>query len=1196
MKLARNVSHGSRMTTINFGVQRYASLSEPAQIRRDNLEDASHMYQFYRDVEDELTWIQEKQPAASSTDLGNSLSAVQNLIKKHQALESEIIAHDPLIDNVSACAERMIKAKHFASDDIKQRLDKLHGELQTLTEQSSARKAKLQASLEAQKFYTEIAEAEFWMEEKVPVLSSADYGKDQDTVQAYIKKLDTLERDIENFSSNIGELAALSRVLIEKDHYDTENIKQQQASVEKKYSQLQDSASQRRAKLNDAKKMYEFYREADEVAEWIQEKVTIASSEDYGQDLEHVEVLQQKFEDFLHELDTSEERITNITTMAKAMTEDNHFESEAIKKRSEEIVQMWAELREVAKARQEALAAAKQVHMYGRDADDTLEWIQEKDGVVSSEDYGHDLESVRALLSKHDALERDLAAISEQVEAITKEAERLIGLFPDAQEHIAAKHEEMVQAWNNLVEKATLRKKKLQQADQLQLYFNDYRELTAWISEMMAIITAEELARDLPGAEAMMTRCKEHKAAIDSHEEAVSKFLQRGQIMIDNGHFLSEEIQEKVTDLKSAWDALTNTFEQYKILCEQNMEAQLLKHEMEQLEAWMNTREPMLREKQFGENIQAVEELLRRQDDFEKTVDAQSEKFKDIIRRTQLEQSVMDQKQRQAASENARKEIERLEDIKRREQERILEERKREEEQRKAREVLLRRQKKGAESDSDNEKDDRLDSDQVKNLIGRSQSIKMKKSDGADKKDIRRAISFKSRGDGATSPPPVLPKALEFRQGEGIVNNEPTPTDEEAPNLPDAPPPEMQMEHDAEDKHNLKKKDKLSSPTASPKHKHVEHLKDDDKKKKRTPSFNLRRRTRSFKDKYKLPDNLPPVDVEGMLDRKQELQAGGKKATIRSWKNFYTVLYGQIMAFYKDKEGAAEKQPVSPCIFLHNATCEIAKDYTKKKHVFRLKLGDGADFLLEASSEASMQDWLAKINHYAVQTPNPADTEFFHSSNQSEETQGDSGGQVPDEQHAMAMQRSSSPEGGRGRSVSPLAAHRESQEFKEEEVAKIREAIDKGIPPPVAGSINDSSPKPSPRRERRNESFKEALESDLHDHSFQSSQDSGEEEAGQKPREDVFTQPPVNGGMNGDGDHITDEVKVRPKPSPRSPRPISEPPTAVPHVEGHDSADHKEKKHKSMFGFLKKKKDKDHDEHKDHKKHKKDKKAEASAQ
>ena len=49
--------------------------------------------------------------------------------------------------------------------------------------------------------------------------------------------------------------------------------------------------------------------------------------------------------------------------------------------------------------------AAKQVHIYGRDADDTLEWIQEKEGVVSSDDFGHDLETAQALVSKHEVLE-----------------------------------------------------------------------------------------------------------------------------------------------------------------------------------------------------------------------------------------------------------------------------------------------------------------------------------------------------------------------------------------------------------------------------------------------------------------------------------------------------------------------------------------------------------------------------------------------------------------------------------------------------------------------------------------------------------------------------------------------------------------------------------------------------------------------
>lgn len=67
----------------------------------------------------------------------------------------------------------------------------------------------------------------------------------------------------------------------------------------------------------------------------------------------------------------------------------------------------------------------------------------------------------------------------------------------------------------------------------------------AWISEMMAIITADELAHDLPGAEAMMTRYKEHRAEVDSHSEAFNKFFQSGQSFIKRGHFLSDEVCTK---------------------------------------------------------------------------------------------------------------------------------------------------------------------------------------------------------------------------------------------------------------------------------------------------------------------------------------------------------------------------------------------------------------------------------------------------------------------------------------------------------------------------------------------------------------------------------------------------------------------------------------------------------------------------
>lgn len=43
----------------------------------------------------------------------------------------------------------------------------------------------------------------------------------------------------------------------------------------------------------ESKKLYRFLREAEEVAEWINDQTAIAASEDYGRDVEHVELLIQ---------------------------------------------------------------------------------------------------------------------------------------------------------------------------------------------------------------------------------------------------------------------------------------------------------------------------------------------------------------------------------------------------------------------------------------------------------------------------------------------------------------------------------------------------------------------------------------------------------------------------------------------------------------------------------------------------------------------------------------------------------------------------------------------------------------------------------------------------------------------------------------------------------------------------------------
>lgn len=64
------------------------------------------------------------------------------------------------------------------------------------------------------------------------------------------------------------------------------------------------------------------------------------------------------------------------------------------------------------------------------------------------------------------------------------------------------------------------------------------------------------------------------------------------------------------------------------------MDTQLFKREADQLESWIQSREQILQDKTLGDSIGQVEELIRKHEDFEKTIEAQEERFKALMKIT----------------------------------------------------------------------------------------------------------------------------------------------------------------------------------------------------------------------------------------------------------------------------------------------------------------------------------------------------------------------------------------------------------------------------------------------------------------------------------------------------------------------------------------------------------------------------------
>lgn len=86
-------------------------------------------------------------------------------------------------------------------------------------------------------------------------------------------------------------------------------------------------------KLQQALRLIQFVRECDKIMFWINDKETFVTSDEFGQDLEHVEVLQKKFDEFQKDLQNHEDRVNDINEQADKLIEEQHPEEEAVRKR-----------------------------------------------------------------------------------------------------------------------------------------------------------------------------------------------------------------------------------------------------------------------------------------------------------------------------------------------------------------------------------------------------------------------------------------------------------------------------------------------------------------------------------------------------------------------------------------------------------------------------------------------------------------------------------------------------------------------------------------------------------------------------------------------------------------------------------------------------------------------------------------------
>uniref|UniRef100_A0A3P8T408 Spectrin, beta, non-erythrocytic 5 n=1 Tax=Amphiprion percula TaxID=161767 RepID=A0A3P8T408_AMPPE len=611
-------------TRVAHTINRYNGLAEPMQNRRETLEAWQVLFQFYRDLEEEVAWLSDRLPSITAKDWGSSLSSIQQLLHKHQvAVMQEISSRTPLVQAVQEAGHSLVRGRHFASHDIKECLEELKSLHEKLLKEAEKKGKLLQEALNIHTFLTELSELQIWLQEQRVGLESRDCGRSEEATETLLRRLDSVDVELENQRRMVEKLQENGASLQHLRHPDSRLVSDSLPTVLKKFECLLKLFASRRAALEDQLRLYVYEREAKELQTWLTSRRTVAESEDCGQDLEDVEVLQKKLEVLVSEVSgLGRSRLTSVQQLGRGLQQDGQA-----RRRDDALSRLWDELNSSIRTREQNLQAAREVHQFNHDMDELKGWMAEKEAVLDSEDQGHDLQVIQTLLRQHEALETDLLLISEEVTRCSEAGRALSRRQPWVRTTVAQRLEELQSCWTSIQDQSSQRRARLGQAEDVQRYFSQCSELMAWLKEMLSLVKVDVQSLEGSDLEQLIKKHDKYRVQMDRQLSRSQAVKDEGRRLMEDRNFMSQEVEERICDLQDLELQLEKVWEESRLLYEEELEISLLQKELDQAERWLSSYEATLTAEDYGDSVSDVMELLKRQEDLEAMIQTQGEKF-----------------------------------------------------------------------------------------------------------------------------------------------------------------------------------------------------------------------------------------------------------------------------------------------------------------------------------------------------------------------------------------------------------------------------------------------------------------------------------------------------------------------------------------------------------------------------------------
>uniref|UniRef100_A0A671UFN7 Spectrin beta chain n=1 Tax=Sparus aurata TaxID=8175 RepID=A0A671UFN7_SPAAU len=801
---------------------------------------------------------------------------------------------------------------------------------QELLEPLRRRRDFLVESREIHQFNRDVEDEILWVQERMAVATSTDHGHNLQTVQLLIKKNQTLQKEIQGHQPRIDDILERSESLLKDESSSANIIRQRLANLRELWRQLMEEAERRHERLEEAHKAQQYYFDAAEAEAWMSEQELYMMSEEKAKDEQSAVTMQKKHQIVEQAVEDYAETVHQLSKTSRGLVSDGHPESERISMRQSQVDKLYAGLKDLSEERRGKLDERLRLFQLNREVDDLEQWIAEREVVAGSHELGQDYEHVTMLQERFREFARDTGNIGqERVDAVNRLADELINTGHGDAATVAEWKDGLNEAWADLLELIDTRTQILAASFELHKFYHDAKEILGRILDKQKKLP-EEVGRDQNTVETLQRMHTTFEHDIQALGTQVRQ-LQEDAVRLQSAYAgdKADDIQRRESEVLEAWRSLLEACDGRRARLLDTGDKFRFFSMVRDLMLWMEDVIRLIEAQENPRDVSSVELLMNNHQGIKAEIDARNDSFTACI---ELGKALLARKH--YASEEIKEKLLQLTDKRK---EMIDKWEDRWEWLRLILEVHQFSRDAGVAEAWLLGQEPYLSSremgqsvDEVEKLIKRHEAFE------------KSAATWEERFSALERLTTL--ELLEVRRQQ-----------EEEERMRKPPSPEPVDGVDGVDLVNGERSSKEPSPGGSP--------------------------TAGRKSKTSQSSTLPSKNqdsssqLEGLLHRKHEWEGHNKKASNRSWHNVYCVINNQEMGFYKDSKAAAQGVPYHNelPISLREATCDVASDYKKKKHVFKLRLADGNEYLFQAKDEEEMSTWIqAILNANAdVQGSNP---------------------------------------------------------------------------------------------------------------------------------------------------------------------------------------------------------------------------------